>query len=345
MQLCLMVEGQEDVTWPDWVALAETCEAVGIEALFRSDHYLSGGGQIGRGSHDAWTTLAAIAARTSRLRLGTMVSPVTFRHPSLVANAVTTVDHISGGRVELGLGAGWYRLEHHSFGFPFPPMRERMEMLEEQLEIVIRQWTEPEFSFDGQHYQLEACQALPKPLQQPHPPMIVGGAGKPRTVDLAARFAQQYNIVSADPEECRAGRRSLDGAADGHGRPPPRSAFQAAALIGRTRAGLPERAGRVGRRRLRFPTMETPRIGRTRDDLLERAGRLGALHFAGISGEQLLAERVDGWVCGTLDEVAGQLEDLAAAGLERAMLQHLDHRDLDAVRMIGEQLGPRVAGL
>jgi alkanesulfonate monooxygenase len=163
---------------------------------------------------------------------------------------------------------------------------------------------------------LEACQALPKPLQQPHPPMIVGGAGKPRTVDLAARFAQEYNIVSADPEECRAVRRSLDEAAARHGRPP-----------------------------LRFSFMETTLIGGTRDELLKRAGRLGALHFDGISGEQLLAERVDGWVCGTLDEVAGQLEGLAAAGLERAMLQHLDHRDLDTVRMIGEQLAPRVAAL
>jgi alkanesulfonate monooxygenase SsuD/methylene tetrahydromethanopterin reductase-like flavin-dependent oxidoreductase (luciferase family) len=218
--------------------------------------------------------------------------------------------------VELGLGAGWYRLEHRSFGFPFPPMRERMDMLEEQLEIVTREWTEREFSFDGTHYQLENCQALPKPLQQPHPPMIVGGGGKPRTVDLAARFAQEYNIVSADPQECRAVRISLDEAAERHRRAP-----------------------------LRFSFMETTLIGRTRDELLERAGRLGALHFDGISGEQLLAERVDGWVCGTLDEVAGQLEDLAAAGLERAMLQHLDHRDLDAVRMIGEQLAPRVAGL
>src|SRR4051795_669126 len=159
MRLCLMIEGQEDVTWPDWVALAETCEAVGIEALFRSDHYLSGDGQIGRGSHDAWTTLAAIAARTSRLRLGTMVSPVTFRHPSLVANAVTTVDHISGGRVELGLGAGWYRLEHRSFCFPLSGMRGGMGTLEGERANVVRQWTEQEFSFEGRHYQLDACQA------------------------------------------------------------------------------------------------------------------------------------------------------------------------------------------
>ena len=137
-----MIEGQEDVTWPDWVALADACEASGLAALFRSDHYLSGDGLNGRGSHDAWTTLAALAARTSRIRLGTMVSPVTFRHPSLVANAAITVDHISGGRVELGLGAGWYELEHQVYGFPFPPMAERMAMLEEQLEIVTRQWSE-----------------------------------------------------------------------------------------------------------------------------------------------------------------------------------------------------------
>src|SRR5438309_1514901 len=137
-----MVEGQEDVTWTDWLPLADACETTGIEALFRSDHYLSGDGKIGRGSHDAWTTLAAIAARTSRIRLGTMVSPVTFRHPSQLANAATTVDHVSGGRVELGLGAGWYELEHAAFGFSFPPMAERMAMLQEQLEIVVGQWTQ-----------------------------------------------------------------------------------------------------------------------------------------------------------------------------------------------------------
>ncbi len=316
MQLCLMIEGQEDVTWDDWVALAETCEASGVEALFRSDHYLSGDGQNGRGSHDAWTTLAALAARTSRLRLGTMVSPVTFRHPSLVANAATTVDHISGGRVEFGLGAGWYELEHQTFGFPFPAMRERMEMLEEQLEIVIGQWTQDEFSFDGRHYTLERCQANPKPVQRPHPPVIVGGGGKPRTVDLAARFAQEYNVVSADVEECAGIHAALDEATARHGREP-----------------------------LTFSFMETTLIGSDRDDLMARADRLAALHWDGISGEQLLAEHAGGWVCGTVDEVAGQLEELAGAGVERAMLQHLNHHDLDTVRVIGEQLQPRVASL
>jgi F420-dependent oxidoreductase-like protein len=315
MRLCLMIEGQEDVTWADCVALADACESSGIEALFRSDHYLSGDGRIGRGSHDAWTTLAAIAARTARVRLGTMVSPVTFRHPSLVANAATTVDHISGGRVEFGLGAGWYELEHRSFGFPFPPLGERMSMLEEQLEIVVSQWTESEFSFHGRHYQLDACQALPKPVQSPHPPVIVGGAGKPRTVDLAARFAQEYNVVSCDVAECREIHRRLDEATARHGREP-----------------------------LTFSFMQTTLIGRDRDDLVRRADRLGRLHWDGMSGEQLLAEHAGDWICGTLDEVAGQLEELAAAGLERAMLQHLDHRDLEAVHLIGGELRERVAG-
>jgi F420-dependent oxidoreductase-like protein len=310
-----MIEGQEDVTWPEWQALAEACESSGLEALFRSDHYLSGGGLIGRGSHDAWTSLSAIAARTSRIRLGTMVSPVTFRHPSLISRAATTVDHVSGGRVELGLGAGWYELEHSSFGFPFPELGERMAMLEEQLEIVVRQWTEHEFSFDGRFYQLDRCQALPKPLQSPHPPVIVGGAGKRRTVELAARFAQEYNVVSADVEHCRAVRTRLDAAAETHGRPP-----------------------------LILSLMETTLVGRDRDDLIRRADSLGAAHFDGKAGEQLLAEETDGWICGTLDEVAGQLEELAAAGVQRAMLQHLDHRDLDAVRLFGEQLQPLVAG-
>ena len=314
VELCLMIEGQEDVTWPDWVALADACEASGLAALFRSDHYLSGDGLNGRGSHDAWTTLAALAARTSRIRLGTMVSPVTFRHPSLVANAATTVDHVSGGRVELGLGAGWYELEHQVYGFPFPPMAERMAMLEEQLEIVTRQWSEQEFSFAGSHYQLDRCQTPFKPLQSPLP-LIVGGAGKRRTVELAARFAQEYNVVSGDPDECRAVHRRIADA-----------------------------CGRLGRQPLRFSLMTTVLIGRDRDELHRRGDRLGELFYEGKSGEQL-AEHGGDIICGTVDEAAAKLEQLAAAGVERAMLQHLDHRDLETVHLIGSELVPRVAAL
>src|SRR5580700_4149114 len=183
MEVCLMVEGQEGETWQDWVAIAETAEASGLHGLFRSDHYLSMNGP-GRPAMDAWTVLAGLAGSTQRIRLGTLVSPATLRHPSVLANAVSTVDHISGGRAELGLGAGWYEAEHRAFGFPFPPAATRFEVLAEQAEIIHRQWTEDDVSFAGQHFRIENCTALPKPVQQP-PPMIIGGSGRPRTVGTA----------------------------------------------------------------------------------------------------------------------------------------------------------------
>ncbi|MGH8573564.1 MAG: TIGR03560 family F420-dependent LLM class oxidoreductase, partial [Gammaproteobacteria bacterium] len=185
MRICLMIEGQEDVTWEQWVALAGACEEYGLEGLFRSDHYVSVMGRTERGSLDAWSTLSALAAVTSRIRLGSLVSPATFRHPSVVAKSAATADHISGGRVELGLGAGWYEAEHEAYGFEFPDTGTRMDVLGEQLEIVHRQWTEESVDFDGRHYKLKGVHALPKPVQRPHPPIIVGGSGRRRTVGLA----------------------------------------------------------------------------------------------------------------------------------------------------------------
>ena len=316
MRLCLMVEGQEDVTWDQWLELAEAAERTGYDGLFRSDHYLSGGGRIGRGSHDAWTTLAGIAARTSRIRLGTMVSPATFRHPSVLQNAATTVDHISGGRVELGLGAGWYEMEHQAFGFPFPPMGERMEMLEEQLEIVTRQWTEDEFSFAGTHYRLEDCPALPKPVQRPHPPVIVGGAGKRRTVGLAVRYAQEYNVVSGDLAEITAVHERIDRACDAAGRDP---------------ATLP------------LSLMMTTVVGADAADLAWRMDEMAQMEGGGLTGAELLEQKRDDWIVGTVDEVAERLQVLAGAGVERAFLQHLRHTDVAMVELIGEELIPAVA--
>ena len=167
MRVCVTVEGQEDITWPDWLALARACEDGGFEGLFRSDHYDSVVGAGERGSLDAWATLAALAAVTERLRLGTIVTPVTFRHPSVLGRMVTTVDHVSGGRAELGLGMGWFEGEHRAAGIPFPPVRERAGMFAEAIEIIHRQWTEDEFDFHGRHYVLEGCRALPKPVQKP----------------------------------------------------------------------------------------------------------------------------------------------------------------------------------
>jgi F420-dependent oxidoreductase-like protein len=219
VRTALMIEGQEGVTWQQWVALAQTAEQAGIEALFRSDHYSTVTGRSG-GSLDAWTTLAGLAAVTERLRLGTLVSPATFRHPSLLARAVATVDHISGGRAELGMGAGWMEQEHRAFGFPFPPYEERAALLAEQIEIVHRQWTEDRFTFHGDDYELFNCEALPKPVQRPHPPLLVGGKGRRRTLEVAARWADEYNAFHVEPEFFRDLRRRLDEALAAAGREP-----------------------------------------------------------------------------------------------------------------------------
>src|SRR3989440_3361917 len=164
MRLDLMIEGQEGVTWEQWLALAAACEYHGVGTLFPSAHSVSFSAPDRAGSLDAWTTIAALAARTETLRLGTLVSPATFRHPSLLAKAVVTADHVSGGRVELGLGAGWMVPEHEQYGFPFPATSVRVEMFVEQLEIVVRSWTEAPLDFDGRHYRLRGLAALPRPV-------------------------------------------------------------------------------------------------------------------------------------------------------------------------------------
>jgi alkanesulfonate monooxygenase SsuD/methylene tetrahydromethanopterin reductase-like flavin-dependent oxidoreductase (luciferase family) len=192
VDLCLMIEGQEGVEWSQWVALAQACERHGLPALFRSDHYLNlDGRHPERGSLDAWGTLCALATATESLRLGTLVSPATFRHPSNLAKLVTTADHISGGRVELGLGAGWHEREHEAYGFEFPPTRARMDILAEQLEVVLGSWGDSETSFEGEHYRLAGLDAQPKPVQRPHPPLIMGGNAGPRSAGLAVRFADE----------------------------------------------------------------------------------------------------------------------------------------------------------
>src|SRR4051794_30189353 len=219
VQVCLMIEGQERVSWADWKAIAAACEDSGIDTLFRSDHYLSVEGQRERGSLDAWTQIAALGAITSTLRFGTLVSPVTFRHPSLLAKAVVTADHVTGGgRIELGLGAGWLEAEHQAYGFPFPPTRARMQMLEEQLELVRREWEEGPFSFEGEHYTVRELDALPKPIERPR--MLLGGRGGPRSLELGARYADEYNTVHISADECRELRGRLDEACEREGRDP-----------------------------------------------------------------------------------------------------------------------------
>src|SRR5438093_860832 len=204
-----MIEGQEGVTWDDWVALASTCEEHGVEALFRSDHYVSGFDER-RPALDAWATIAGLAARTTRLELGTLVSPVTFRHPAVLARQAATADEISGGRITLGMGAGWMEREHEAYGFEFGTARERVAELGEQIEIVHRLLREERIDFDGGRYRLQDAPGLGRPNLS----ILVGGSAKPGTTGPAVRFADEYNTLFGTLEEVRQRKQALDEACE-----------------------------------------------------------------------------------------------------------------------------------
>jgi F420-dependent oxidoreductase-like protein len=315
MQVCLMVEGQEGETWQDWIALAEAVEASGIDGLFRSDHYLSMNGP-GASAMDAWAVLAGLAGRTERIRLGTLVSPATFRHPSVIANMVSTVDQISNGRVELGLGAGWYEAEHRAFGFEFRAAAGRFAVLEEQAEIIHRQWTEDDVSFSGQYFKLEHCTARPKPVQQP-PPMIIGGSGKPRTVGAAVRFGAEYNASVFSTKQCGELRSVLDQECERQGREPSSLRFSAMA--------------------------QNAVVGTNSADVERKVAELQRTMDNGTGG--LLAEPVSRWFAVTTDEAVERLSEWAGAGAHRVMLQHQLWSDLETIALIGEEILPHVRDL
>lgn len=198
MDLRIFIEPQQGASYEQQLAVAQTAEALGFDAFFRSDHYLAMGSGSGLpGPTDSWVTLGALARETKTIRLGTMVTSATFRPPGVLAIEVAQVDAMSGGRVELGLGSGWFDAEHRAYGVPFPDLGERFDRLEEQFEILTGLWTTPvgeRYSFDGKYYQLSDSPGLPKPVQQPHPPLIAGGIGARRTPQLAARYAAEYNV-------------------------------------------------------------------------------------------------------------------------------------------------------
>ncbi len=315
MEVTLMIEGQEDVTWDDWVAIARACESSGVGGLFRSDHYFSVEARHERGSLDAWATLAALAAITEKLRLGTMVSPATFRHPSVFAKSAVTVDQISGGRCEPGLGAGWWEREHDAYGFELPELGPRMDAFEEQLEIATKQWADGPFSFAGEHFKLDDLDAQPKPVQRPMP-LVIGGSGGPRSLRIAAQWASEYNTVFAGPDKLRELRAKMDAACEKQGRDP---------------ATLP------------LSVMTGWIVGDTREEVVDRAGRLAEWRSAGTDGEAFLAEADDAWITGTVEEATEQLHALHEAGCARVMAQHLLHRDTEAIELIGREVAPLVA--
>jgi len=306
MRVCLMIEGQESVSWEDWFGLAKTCEESPIEALFRSDHYLSVMGRPDRGSLDAWATIAGLAAVTSELRLGALVSPVTFRHPSVLAKNVVTADHIAGeGRIELGMGTGWLEAEHVAYGFPFPPLGERFELLEEQIEIVRREFEEDGLDFEGKHYTVRV-NALPNPLSAPN--LIVGGRAGPRSLRLAARWADEYNLVMMTAEECAEAVPKVEEAWDGAGRSAPVISLMTSCIIGSDEV-----------------------------DLLERAHATAEVRGDDATDPEayLEAERRNSLV-GTVAQIREQLGNLEEVGVDRVMLQYLTHQDLDGVGYIAE---------
>ena len=308
VRLALMIEGQEGVTWEDWVAIADACEQNGVEALFRSDHYVSGFDEA-RPVFDAWATIAGLAARTTKLQLGTLVSPGTFRHPAVLARNAATADEISGGRVTLGIGAGWMEREHEAYGIDFATARERVARFGEQLEIANRLLREDVVDFSGEHYTLQNAPGL----KRPNLPVLVGGSVKPGTVEPAVRFADEYNTFFVTTDEAKARKQKLDEACERAGRDPAtlRYSLMAPLVVGRDEREVQASARRVGER-----------FGRDPQQVLERYGEFGPV--------------------GTVEQVVERLQQMEEIGYERVMLQHLAHQDLETVALIGRELTPAV---
>jgi F420-dependent oxidoreductase-like protein len=310
VRLRIFTEPQQGATYDQQLAVARAAERLGFDGYFRSDHYLRmGDGDPGPGPTDAWITLAGLARETSRLRLGTLVTAATFRLPGPLAISVAQVDAMSGGRVELGIGAGWFEDEHRAYGIPFPSTRERFERLEEQLAIVTGLWTTPvgkRFSHSGAHYQLADSPGLPKPVQQPHPPVIIGGYGTKRTPSLAARYAQEFNLPFPPVDVYREYVARVQQACVDAGRDPAslRTTVALVVCCGSDEAEFRRRA---------------EAIGREPDEL-----------------------RANG-AAGLPDEVVERLHAFAEAGAETAYLQLLDLTDLDHVQLLAAEVMPEVA--
>jgi F420-dependent oxidoreductase-like protein len=316
MRVCLMVEGQEGVSWEHWLALADACERLGFEGLFRSDHYFGGRGDGGRGSTDAWTLLAAIAARTDRIRLGTLVSPVTFREPALLAKAASTVDEISGGRVEIGMGAGWWEEEHTQHGFAFHDVNGRWERLEEQAEIVHGLLTQEQFSFQGKHYQLDGCEFLPKAVQRPRPPIILGGTTVgPRMQRLVGAYADEFDTVGGTPEVVRERFARARGAVE---------------AVGRDQASLTT------------SLMTWVFIGATEREYLDRLERARSLDPDAGDAASFRSSTEEDCIVGTPERAVERLLAYEAAGVQRIFLNHSLYTDIDMLELVAADVLPAV---
>jgi F420-dependent oxidoreductase-like protein len=315
MRFAIMIEAQQGLSYDEQLAIARRAEAAGFEAFLRSDHYQSFPGPGGRTTTDAWAVLAGLARDTSTIGLGVLVSPVMYRTAGNLVKTVTTVDHMSGGRVELGVGAGWNEGEHRQHGFAFPPIAERADRLEETLEVIHGLWEEPDgWSFDGSYVSVEDARFYPKPVRRPgrdRPNLIVGGSGTPRSYRIAARWADEFNVTSAGPEAVARVYEALDETCRAAGRSPRTMVHSAmiGVLVGADEAEL---------------------------------GRRGEALMAELSSDEAFdpwwAERRHRWITGTPEEARAAVERFAAVGVERIMLQDFIPRDLDHIDLLGEVL-------
>jgi F420-dependent oxidoreductase-like protein len=306
MRYALMTEPQQGCSYEDVLALARTAEEVGFETYFRSDHYTSFPGQGGLPTTDAWTSLAGLARETTRIGLGVLVSPVTFRIPGSFAKVVSTVDEMSGGRVEMGVGAGWNEPEHEQLGIPFPPVKERVDRLEEELRILRGLWDEPDgWSFQGSHYQVRGSLFRPRGRR---PNLIVGGDGKPRSVRLGAAWADEYNVSSSSPAGVRDVNARLDEACRSIGRDPASltRSVMAGVLVGRDQAEADERM-----------RAQVALFGEASDE-----------------ANAWLDARRGRWLLGTVEQARERVAEFEAAGAQRIMLQTFLPHDLDHVRVM-----------
>ena len=309
MDFRAFVEPQQGGTYADQLAVARAAEALGYSAFFRSDHYVALSGDGLPGPTDSWVTLAAIARETSSIRLGTMVTAATFRHPGPLAISVAQVDEMSSGRVELGIGAGWFEAEHRAYAIPFPPLGERFDRLTEQLRIITGLWMTPvgnTFDYSGRHYTVAESPALPKPVQSPHPPIIIGGAGAKRTPALAAAFAAEFNLPFAPADALKAQYERVAAALTDAGRAPDSLTYSAAFVLcaGRDDAEIARRADA---------------IGREVDEL-----------------------RKNSPVAGTPAEIADKLGTFASIGVQRVYLQLLDMSDLAHLEFFATEVIPQL---
>lgn len=299
----VFLEPQQGATYDQQLAVAKAAEALGFSALFRSDHYLAMSGDGLPGPTDAWITLAGLARETTTIRLGTLVTSATFRHPGPLAISVAEVDAMSGGRVEFGLGAGWFEAEHRAYAIPFPALGERFDRLTEQLEIITGLWDTPvgdTFDYAGAHYTVTGSPALPKPVQKPHPPIVIGGGGARRTPALAARFATEFNLAFPALDFVGTQYSRVRAACDEAGRDPADLVYSAAFVVCAGRSDA-EVAGRAGS------------IGRAVDELTENSPLVG-----------------------TPSRIIDQLGAFRDAGVQRVYLQLLDLEDLDHLELFAE---------